>query len=192
MDINDELRQKTQRAAEGGDGNAQIRLAMRLLMVDKDFPESFRWFQRAAQQGLSDGQYGVGMAYHMGLGIDRDPSQAAHWLRLAADQGNWDALRDLLEVFGDDPTVVGPGDRRRWHLCAAASGIPVAQNNYALMLDSGDDGPVDQPEARVWFIKAAEEGDLSAMGNIGIMYYYGQGGPVDLVQAREWYRRGAE
>ena len=43
--------------------------------------------RRAAEQGCSDAQYGLGMLYQNGHGVPRDDDQAATWLRKALDQG---------------------------------------------------------------------------------------------------------
>jgi uncharacterized protein len=50
----------------------------------------------------------------------------------------------------------------------------------------------DRAEAARWFRKAAEQGHVDAQYNLGDAYYYGQGVPQDYAEAAWWYRKAAE
>ena len=55
--------------------------------VAKDETEAVRWYQLAADQGLSQAQFNLGYAYDVGQGVRQDHTQAFKWYRLAAAQG---------------------------------------------------------------------------------------------------------
>lgn len=42
----------------------------------------------AARQGHADGQYGLGVMYGLGNGVEENPAEAVSWLRRTADQGH--------------------------------------------------------------------------------------------------------
>ena len=46
------------------------------------------WYRKAADQGLADGQYNVGVLYENGWGVTKDIDQAKVWYQKAADQGD--------------------------------------------------------------------------------------------------------
>ncbi|KAF9082398.1 hypothetical protein BGX29_003910 [Mortierella sp. GBA35] len=49
------------------------------------------WFRKAADQGLEDAQYRIGILYKNGQGVSQDYTQAMNWLKKATDQGRTDA-----------------------------------------------------------------------------------------------------
>jgi uncharacterized protein len=49
------------------------------------------WYRRAADQGLADAQYNLGILYSTGHGVPQDHAEAMKWYRLAADQDVADA-----------------------------------------------------------------------------------------------------
>src|SRR5262245_13923722 len=46
------------------------------------------WSEKAAQQGNASAQTRLGTIFHEGLGVERDPQQAAWWFLQAAQQGH--------------------------------------------------------------------------------------------------------
>ena len=83
-----------QQRADAGDSKAQNDLGM-MAQDNHDYRGALKWFQRAANEGLSGAEVGLGFLYNMGLGTEQDFSQAAHWYGLAAAQGNPDGEFDL-------------------------------------------------------------------------------------------------
>jgi uncharacterized protein len=58
-----------------------------------------KWFQNAADQGESMGQYYLGVMYSSGReGVRQDYAEAVKWLRKAAEQ---EVLRKLYETLKD-------------------------------------------------------------------------------------------
>jgi uncharacterized protein len=52
--------------------------------VEKNPVEAVRWWQKAAEQGLGQAQYNLGLAYHSGQGVLKDDAEAYFWINLAA------------------------------------------------------------------------------------------------------------
>jgi hypothetical protein len=52
--------------------------------IAKDVGEANRWWLKAAEGGIPEAQYNVGMAYHNGTGVEKNEVQAYFWTNLAA------------------------------------------------------------------------------------------------------------
>lgn len=55
--------------------------------VPRDVPKAFRIYREAAEGGLPDAQYQVGLMYELGLGVAADIHEAQYWYQRAIDQG---------------------------------------------------------------------------------------------------------
>ena len=53
----------------------------------KTCEQAFKWYLKAADEGLDAAQYKVGTFYLSGQGVDKDLDQAKTWLKKAAQQG---------------------------------------------------------------------------------------------------------
>ena len=62
----------------------------------KTIPRQPRWFRMAAEQGLADAQFNLGLMYETGRGVPKDYVQAYAWFNIAAAQGSKTA-KELLE-----------------------------------------------------------------------------------------------
>ena len=58
-----------------------------------------KWYRKAADQGLAEAQYNLGVAYLEGSGVGKDRAEAAKWFRRAADQGMEDAAK-MMKMNG--------------------------------------------------------------------------------------------
>jgi localization factor PodJL len=56
-----------------------------------DEAAAFRWFRQAAELGVADSQYNLGVLYQQGRGVGANPSEAMFWFHVAARQGDEDA-----------------------------------------------------------------------------------------------------
>ena len=54
----------------------------------------------AAKSGHAQAQWWLGNCYARGLGIDLSNKEALKWWKLAAKQGNKDAIKYLSDYFG--------------------------------------------------------------------------------------------
>jgi TPR repeat protein len=74
----------------------------------------------------------------------------------------------------------------------AQKGDPVAQNNVAVMLATGQGVAQNYKEAAKWYEKAAQQGFAVAQGNLGQLYEKGWGVPRDPGAAAVWYQLAAD
>jgi TPR repeat protein len=66
--------------------------------VDRNPAEAARWWREAADQGLSQAQFNLGVLYEQGQGVKVDYSEAAKWYELAAAQGDRNAAQRLTNL----------------------------------------------------------------------------------------------
>jgi len=57
------------------------------------------WYIMAAFQGDATGAYGLGRAYHTGLGIKQDPEQALFWFKFSADKNDLNAIKVMENAY---------------------------------------------------------------------------------------------
>ena len=67
--------------------------------VPQDYNEAVRWFRKAADQGLADAQFNLGIMYFHGEGIAQDLNEAVRWIRKASDQGFANAQVNLGALY---------------------------------------------------------------------------------------------
>lgn len=71
---------------------------------------------------------------------------------------------------------------------AAEAGLPAAEFNVAVMLDSGRGTAADMTQAATWYARAATHGNQRAAYNLGQLYENGQGVPRNVDLARAWFK----
>lgn len=73
------------------------------------------------------------------------------------------------------------------YLDAAEAGLPDAEFNVAIMLDSGRGVTQEPAQAALWYSRAAAHGLARAAYNLGQLYEAGQGVPQNAQLARAWF-----
>jgi localization factor PodJL len=63
-----------------------------------DYHAAAHWFRAAADRGLTDSQYNLGILYARGIGVDQSFTESYKWFSLAAKQGDNDAAKKRDEV----------------------------------------------------------------------------------------------
>lgn len=89
-------------AAEGGDAEAQVKLAVcygRGDGVEQDYKKAFEWAMKAAEQGDAEGQYIVAGCYLQGKGVLQDMQQSIRWHEKAATQRHAKSISNLGHFF---------------------------------------------------------------------------------------------
>ncbi len=89
-----------------------------------DYATALREYRKAAEQGVADAQFNLGLMYGNGHGVPQDYARAVKWYRKAADQGVADAQLMLGVMYGEGQGV--PKDYAQAHmwLNLAASSFP--------------------------------------------------------------------
>jgi len=113
------------RLAEQNHTPAQARLAEILDYTEAD-DEAVGWYITAAAQGDADGAAGLGGMYLKGEGIKKNPAQAFHWIKFAAEKDNLTAIVLLLNAYrhGEKSGLAVPLDLQQAQFWEAKS-IPL-------------------------------------------------------------------
>jgi hypothetical protein len=153
---------ETNRAAEGGDVDAQIALAYSSLNANgktSDYAEAFRSYRKAADLGNCHAQFSVGFMYLEGLGVPCDYKEAFRWFFLAAEQGDTSAQANLGWLY--ESGIGAPQDDAeavRWYRMAAFNEDPYAALSLGLMYSRGCCLPQDPYAGYIWISIAAWNG----------------------------------
>ncbi|MCZ0738091.1 tetratricopeptide repeat protein, partial [Phreatobacter sp. AB_2022a] len=101
-----------EKAAAAGNGKAMHNLAVMFaqgaLSERPDYRTAAQWFRRAAEHGVTDSQFNLGILYARGLGVDQSLAESYKWFALAALGGDQDAAKKRDEVAArlDQQTMV--------------------------------------------------------------------------------------
>ncbi len=149
--------------------------------VKQDFDRAAMWFREAADNGVANARYNLGVLYHQGLGVKRDLNRALYWYREAATLSHPEAQYNLgiayIEGIGTDynaPMAASFFER------AANSGIMEAAYNLGLIYENGLLGEPDTNRALLWYKIAADQGSQDAKNAIKQLSKSLQIGPEDV------------
>lgn len=85
-------RQLTERAARGGNRIAMHDLALYFAEgrggIKIDMPTAAKWFEKAAERGVVDSQFNLGVLFESGQGLPQDMESALMWYSVAGTQGD--------------------------------------------------------------------------------------------------------
>lgn len=146
--------------AGAGDVEAEYKLGEAYHLgagLQKDIPQAFKWYARAAQQGHNGARYKLGLIYQTGEGIKQNIGRALKWYRLAANLGNYpDAQFALGQLHYSGKGVLQDYSAAfNWFEKAARQGHPVAQYLLGSMYEKGWAVSRDLIEAYKWYTLAA-------------------------------------
>lgn len=168
---------------------------------ESELRKGFAQMQEAAAKDHLAAIAGLAYLYSVGLGVAKDPAEAAKWLNKAATRGHAISQYNLgkLLIADEIPLAAGSTDRDgqhaqgvEWLRKAADHGQNEAQATYGIILMRGDSGAKPDPAAAArYLIPAAEAGNAEAMNTLGTMYEVGNGIGYDLAAAEHSFRQAA-
>ena len=131
--------------------------------VTQNYERAALWFKKAADQGIANAAYNLGVLNHQGLGRSQNMDRALDWYRRAAQLGHPEAQYNLgiayIEGIG---TRYNPNMAAAFFQQAALGGIVEAAYNLGLILENGLLGEVRPVDALRWYRGAAENGSQEA------------------------------
>ncbi|WP_426123977.1 peptidoglycan-binding protein [Pararhizobium sp. PWRC1-1] len=131
--------------------------------IKADLAQAAKWYQRAADAGVTPAEYRLASLYEKGTGVSRDLAKARTLYLQAAEKGNASAMHNLAVMLasgGDTaPDFAGAG---KWFSMAADRGIRDSQFNLAILYARGNGVTQDLEESYKWFSVAARDGDTDA------------------------------
>jgi len=187
---------KLKTKARDGDAEAQLELGRRYDEADGGIDKvnaghAFRWYKKAARQGLAEAQWRTANAYSSGRGVSRNEKYADEWYWAVEEQGHLEARLYLLRRMYDMRSVWSQKKLEQlfnWCREEAEKGSAEACFILAecyLLDDLFLKTKPDPKEALVWLRKALEYGhkDYEVYEKIGDAYYQQE----DFVMALRWY-----
>jgi TPR repeat protein len=150
--------------------------------------DAVQWYEKEAQAGNAEAQFGLGTLFFKGMGKPQDRYQAVQWFNAAAAQGHASAQFLLGYMYLNGIGV--PEDKRiacDWFEKAAAQGDPHAQFNLATLYFSGEGIPEHFIKGLNWYTTAASQGHAFAQSMLGTVYNHGIGIAVDHIAAYVWW-----
>ena len=167
---------------------AQKAELFRVQYAQTDDPqESFDLCKQAANEGVIDALYLLGVMYENGDGQQQYFQQAAECYWRAASKGKPEAQYNLALIYAQGS--LGQQDYLtafHWFEKAADAGIVQAQYNLANCHDQALGCLGDKEKAFNGYMKAAEQGFIHAWQNIAVMYYQGEGTEQNVISAYGW------
>lgn len=176
------------RAAEQGDAEARLALAIRLRDgngEEKNPAEAMRWAHLAADAGHAEAMDFVGFAYLRGAMVPRSTAIAFGYFQAAAPKSAQAAFNLGQCYYGAQGTEQDCAKALEWWEKAAAQGHGRAAAAAAMAHLSGEGVPRDAVKARRLAERAAELGNASGLVLLGELHF--QAGEVEAARAN-WTR----
>lgn len=131
--------------------------------VKQNYERALFWFEQAANAGVSNAAYNLGVLNHQGLGTAPDLKKAIEWYTRAADLGHPEAQYNLGIAYIEGVGVsYDPFKANAYFEKAAAQGIMEAAYNLGLIYENGLLGKPQPEEALVRYKTAADKGSPEA------------------------------
>jgi len=173
---NDEAVHWYRAAVEGGDARAANKLAdlfyygISLENVEKEYfhsvpmayqnlAEAHRLYRLAAEAGLSQGMFGLGLTFASPDLPEHSYEEAVSWYRRAAEADHSEAMAYIGFAYEDGIGVEqNYAEARQWFEKAAERGSLFGMDSFARYVSWGLGGPQDHALAAEWYIRAIESG----------------------------------
>lgn len=132
----------------------------------EQYQTAIQLFEQAAQQGVLEAQYSLGLMYQDGIGVSQDTTKAQYYFEQAVQQGSQQAQTHLNQIYyqqameafekGEYATTY------RLFKQLADQGVSDAQYNLGLMYQDGIVVPQNKTMAKQYFEQAAKQGSKQA------------------------------
>ena len=141
-------------AADRGDATAQQNMATMYFNAGQ-FAEAFRFYKRAAEQGLFNAQTGLAVCFEQGKGTEVNLAEAKRWYRKGVDRGDAQSQNNLAGILDREGS-----HREAFELVklSAQQGYTISETNLGLSYEFGHGTSRNPEEARRWYASAAAKG----------------------------------
>ncbi|GJL86000.1 MAG: hypothetical protein DHS20C02_17750 [Micavibrio sp.] len=131
--------------------------------VKQNYKRAGLWFQEAAEGGIANARYNLGVLYHQGLGVEQDTGKAIQWYKTAAELDHPEAQYNLGIAYIEGIGVIyDPHKAAGYFESAAASGVMEASYNLGLIYENALLGKAEPDRALKWYKTAADAGSPEA------------------------------
>ena len=176
--------------ARQGDAEAQWQVGVTYARLG-DLARALPQLTSAARAGQARAATLLGWLYEDGRGTERNIEEARRWYRLAAEQGEADAMAALGRLLLQERSPEARAAARQLFRRAAGLQDPDGQYYLGWTLTEDAKGPRDDAEAYDWFLKSARQGHVGAQLAVATHLLKGRGVAVDNKAAGEWLLRAA-
>ncbi|GBR21495.1 tetratricopeptide repeat protein [Asaia spathodeae] len=200
--------------AQQGNVEAQYRTGKAYLEgwgTPPSLEDGTRWVRKAAEAGHVQARLTLATLYLVGFpeGFDEnratimrdgkerkrvpDLEQAAHWSRLAANEGQPDAQALLGYVLTNGPeSLRNPAEAREWYEKSASAGSAQGHLGLGMALHSDPKSPEDLARGTAELVQAADAGLATAFYFLAWINEQGIGQAQDLAAAARYFEKAAE
>ena len=179
------------KSAEQEYPEAEERMAMEVMVGSNwsDWPEVFRWWERAFEHGGDGAASQLAILYENGSGVEKNPAEAFRLFMLDAKHGKTysygEVGRCYLQGVGVSKNTV---EAVKWYRRAAEAGKNDARLELGKLYESGTGVKKDPAEAYRLYAQAGEENEQAAF-EAGRCCEQGIGTQKDEAAALQWYEK---
>ncbi|MDH4049535.1 MAG: sel1 repeat family protein [Gammaproteobacteria bacterium] len=125
-----------------------------------DYETALAEWAPLAEQGDAGSQFGLGLLYSHGWGVDLDDAAALKWYELAAAQGHGEAAYNIGVMYQNGWGVdQSDAETFKWMQMAATAGFPAAHRAMGDIFANGIGAEMNLVQAYSWFETGAKLGD---------------------------------
>lgn len=158
----------------------------------EDYEDALQWLKGLSDKGYVQAQLSAGLYYENGLGIKENLSKAVKYYKMAADQGNAEAMVCYANALYRE-NQDNLDESLKWYRKSAELGNSRAQYILAKeLLRKEHDNPEILKESIEWLQKSADLNYPEALYALGIQYLFGDGVPQDDKKAFSLIEQAAE
>ena len=131
--------------------------------VAQNYDRASVWFEAAANNGVANAAYNLGVLNHQGIGRKADLEEAIVWYKKAAEADHPEAQYNLGIAYVEGIGVPYDASRASTYFRnAAAQGMMEAAYNLGLIYENGLLGDTRPQQALAWYKIAADSGSAEA------------------------------
>lgn len=133
--------------------------------------ETVEWTKAAANLGLKEAQFNLGMMYISGKDVPQNDEEAVKWLSRAAERGHINAQYNLAVLYYSGEAIAQNFEEAvKWFRVASDQGSANAQYNLGVVYNNGKGVRKDLNEAVKWYLLAAEQGHINALKTLKTLH----------------------
>lgn len=109
------------------------------LGCNQDYSKATDFFRRAANRGVSNGMYFLGLSYRNGYGLEENEDSARFWLQMAEGKQNFQAKMELSSIYAENDQTEAK-ELARQIINAAMPSPTTPMNKYQRIEDGVESG----------------------------------------------------
>ncbi|MDE6648546.1 MAG: sel1 repeat family protein, partial [Muribaculaceae bacterium] len=157
--------------------------------TERNLQESLNWLRKAADKGIADACWHLGMYYKLGLVGSQDLAQAFHWFNIAAEKNQSNAIYEIGLMYLHGMVVEQNYKKAFENFKKVSEVLPNAMVQLGKCYSNGFGCSKDYSQALVCYNSAALSDNAEAQYDLGVCYRFGEGTEINIPRAVEWYQK---